>query len=396
MAAVLYVLRTLVADEIPLNSGCLKPVQVIIPPGSLLAPGYPAAVAAGNVETRRPSPARCTPRSACMAEGSGTMNNVTFGNARHQYYETVASGSGAGDGFDGTDAVQTHMTNSRLTDPEVLEWRYPVRLERYEIRRGSGGAGRWPGGDGGRRRLRFREPMTVTTLASHRRVPPYGMAGGQPGALGRHWVERPDGRVPMRGCDTVPVGAGRRLRHRDPRRRRLRHAGLARRIAAASGVSRPAPRAHSHTHILPSAAADGHTNTGTEGPSRQGANEAPSSEVKHAALLNDPPSASTVTARWARSAAARWWRCTGPPGLPVPAAAACIALSLTDRGCSPLATVGARQRGAPANISCGPPPSLPGTPLVLILMTWFGTGCLRVSRGKRLPKGAAGHHGWPG
>jgi len=209
MAAVLYVLRTLVADEIPLNSGCLKPVRVIIPPGCLLAPDYPAAVAAGNVETSQAITGALYRALGVMAEGSGTMNNITIGNARHQYYETVASGSGAGDGFDGTDVVQTHMTNSRLTDPEVLEWRYPVRLERYEIRHGSGGAGRWHGGSGGRREIRFAEPMTVTTLASHRRVAPYGMAGGQPGSLGRHWVRRADGSVtPMRGCDSVEVGRG--------------------------------------------------------------------------------------------------------------------------------------------------------------------------------------------
>ena len=209
MAAVLYVLRTLVADEIPLNSGCLKPVKVIIPPGSMLAPGYPAAVAAGNVETSQAITGALYAALEVQAEGSGTMNNVTLGNARYQYYETVASGSGAGPGFGGTDVVQTHMTNSRLTDPEVLEWRYPVRVESYAIRRGSGGAGRWAGGAGGRRELRLLEPMTVTTLASHRRVPPYGMAGGRPGALGRHWVVRPDGStVPMRGCDSVEVGAG--------------------------------------------------------------------------------------------------------------------------------------------------------------------------------------------
>ncbi len=209
MAAVLYVLRTLVADEIPLNSGCLKPVRVIIPPGCLLAPEYPAAVAAGNVETSQAITGALYKALGVIAEGSGTMNNVTIGNARHQYYETVASGSGAGHGYDGTDVVQTHMTNSRLTDPEVLEWRYPVRLERYQIRHGSGGAGRWHGGCGGHREIRFAEPMTVTTLASHRRVAPYGMAGGQPGALGRHWVNRADGSVTeLRGCDSVDVGAG--------------------------------------------------------------------------------------------------------------------------------------------------------------------------------------------
>jgi 5-oxoprolinase (ATP-hydrolysing) len=209
MAAVLYVFRTLVADDIPLNSGCLKPVRVIIPPGCMLAPQYPAAVAAGNVETSQAITGALYAALGVMAEGSGTMNNVTIGNERYQYYETVASGSGAGRGFAGTDVVQTHMTNSRLTDPEILEWRYPVRLERYAIRHGSGGAGRWPGGDGGRREIRFLEPMTVTTLSSHRRVPPYGMAGGKPGALGRHWVQHADGSVtPMRGCDSVAVAAG--------------------------------------------------------------------------------------------------------------------------------------------------------------------------------------------
>ena len=209
MAAVLYVLRTLVADEIPLNSGCLKPIRVTIPRASMLSPGYPAAVAAGNVETSQAITGALYAALGIMAESSGTMNNVTFGNDDYQYYETVAGGSGAGDGFAGTDVVQTHMTNSRLTDPEVLEWRYPVRVDSFEIRHGSGGDGRWPGGNGGRRRLRFLEPMTVTTLTSHRRIPPYGMAGGRPGAPGRHWVERGDGSVtPMRACDCVRVAAG--------------------------------------------------------------------------------------------------------------------------------------------------------------------------------------------
>ena len=208
MAAVLYVFRTLVDDEIPLNSGCLKPINVIIPPGTMLSPEYPAAVAAGNVETSQAVTGALYAALGAMAEGSGTMNNVTFGNARYQYYETVASGSGAGDGFAGTDVVQTKMTNSRLTDPEVLEWRYPVRLESYEIRHGSGGEGRWRGGNGGVRRLRFLEPMTVTTLSGHRRVPAFGMAGGSPGALGRHWMAHPDGSVtPMSGCDSVQAAA---------------------------------------------------------------------------------------------------------------------------------------------------------------------------------------------
>ena len=209
MAAVLYVFRTLVDDDIPLNSGCLQPLNVIIPPGTMLSPEYPAAVAAGNVETSQVVTGALYAALGVMAEGSGTMNNVTFGNDRYQYYETVASGSGAGDGFDGTDVVQTKMTNSRLTDPEVLEWRYPVLLESYRIRPGSGGAGRWHGGHGGIRRLRFNEPMTVTTLTGHRRIPAFGLAGGQPGALGRHWIEHPDGTVtPMQGCDSVQVRPG--------------------------------------------------------------------------------------------------------------------------------------------------------------------------------------------
>jgi 5-oxoprolinase (ATP-hydrolysing) len=209
MAAVLYVFRSLVDDEIPLNSGCLQPIRVTIPAGSMLAPEYPAAVVAGNVETSQAITGALYAALGVMAEGSGTMNNVTFGNDEYQYYETVSSGSGAGDGFHGTDVVQTHMTNSRLTDPEVLEWRYPVRLDGYEIRHGSGGAGRWHGGNGGRRRIRFLTPMTVTTLTSHRRVPPYGMAGGAPGDLGRHWIEHPDGSTStMDGCDSVPVGEG--------------------------------------------------------------------------------------------------------------------------------------------------------------------------------------------
>ena len=209
MAAVLYVFRTLVDDEIPLNAGCLEPIEVTIPEGSMLSPRYPAAVVAGNVETSQAVTGALYAALGTQAEGSGTMNNLTFGDDRYQYYETVASGSGAGPDFDGTDVVQTHMTNSRLTDPEVLEWRFPVRLEGYEVRRGSGGAGRHRGGCGGRRRLRFLTPMTLTLLSSHRRVAPYGMAGGAPGALGRQWIERPDGSVrPVGGRDSVQVEAG--------------------------------------------------------------------------------------------------------------------------------------------------------------------------------------------
>ncbi|GAB2747275.1 hydantoinase B/oxoprolinase family protein [Streptomyces bullii] len=208
-AAVLYVFRTLVDDDIPLNDGCLRPLKIIVPPGSFLAPEPPAAVVAGNVETSQAVTGALYAALGVHAEGSGTMNNVTFGNERHQYYETVASGSGAGDGFPGASVVQTHMTNSRLTDPEVLEWRLPVRLEEFAVRRGSGGAGRWRGGDGAVRRIRFLEPMTVSTLSQHRRVPPYGMAGGAPGALGANRVRHADGTVTeLAGSDAVDVGPG--------------------------------------------------------------------------------------------------------------------------------------------------------------------------------------------
>lgn len=208
-AAVLYVFRTLVADDIPLNDGCLRPLDIVVPPGSLLAPKPPAAVVAGNVETSQAITGALYAALGVQAEGSGTMNNVTFGNERHQYYETVASGSGAGDGFPGADVVQTHMTNSRLTDPEILEWRLPVRLEEFAVRHGSGGAGTWRGGDGAVRRIRFLEPMTVSTLSQHRRVPPYGMAGGAPGALGTNRVERADGGVTdLGGSGSTEVGPG--------------------------------------------------------------------------------------------------------------------------------------------------------------------------------------------
>ncbi|GGW65657.1 5-oxoprolinase [Streptomyces galilaeus] len=208
-AAVLYVFRTLVADDIPLNDGCLRPLRIIVPHGSLLAPEPPAAVVAGNVETSQAITGALYAALGVQAEGSGTMNNVTFGNARHQYYETLASGSGAGDGFPGASAVQTHMTNSRLTDPEILEWRLPVRLDEFAVRHGSGGAGKWHGGDGAVRRIRFLEHMTVSTLSQHRRVPPYGMAGGAPGALGANRVERADGTVvELGGSGSADVGPG--------------------------------------------------------------------------------------------------------------------------------------------------------------------------------------------
>ena len=219
MAAVLYVFRTLVDDEIPMNAGCLKPITVIVPEGTMLNPRHPAAVVAGNVETSMCITNCLYGALGVMASGTPTMNNFTFGNARYQYYETISGGSGAGGvfdaqgglvgGFDGTAVVQTHMTNSRLTDPEVLELRFPVRLESYEIRKGSGGAGRWRGGDGGVRRVRFLEPMTASILSNGRIHPAFGAAGGQAGAPGRNCVVRADGRVEELGhADKAELAAG--------------------------------------------------------------------------------------------------------------------------------------------------------------------------------------------
>ncbi|MBJ7308753.1 hydantoinase B/oxoprolinase family protein [Rugamonas sp. CCM 8940] len=195
MAAVLYVFRTLVDDDIPLNAGCLKPLKVLIPPGSMLNPHYPASVVSGNVETSTCITNALYGALGVMAASQGTMNNFTFGNERYQYYETISGGSGAGPGFDGTSVVQTNMTNSRLTDPEILEFRFPVRLDSYEIRAGSGGAGRWHGGDGGVRKVRFLEAMTAAILSNNRIHAPFGMAGGEPGATGRNLVQRSDGSV---------------------------------------------------------------------------------------------------------------------------------------------------------------------------------------------------------
>jgi 5-oxoprolinase (ATP-hydrolysing) len=194
-AAVLYVFRTLVDDDIPLNAGCLKPLHIILPDGCMLNPRAPAAVVAGNVETSTCVTNALFGALGVMAASQCTMNNFTFGNAQYQYYETIAGGSGAGPEFAGASVVQTHMTNSRLTDPEVLEFRFPVRLESYEIRTGSGGAGRRRGGDGGVRRIRFLESMTASILSNGRRHGAFGLMGGQAGAVGENWVERVDGRV---------------------------------------------------------------------------------------------------------------------------------------------------------------------------------------------------------
>ena len=208
-AAVLYVFRTLVDEDIPMNEGVLKPLNIVIPDGSMLKPVYPAAVVAGNVETSQIVTNALYGAMEVLGSAQSTMNNVTFGNDRHQYYETVAGGMGAGEGHDGASAVQTHMTNARLTDPEVLEWRFPVLLEDFRLRHGSGGAGRWRGGDGTVRRLRFLEDMTVAILSSRRVYAPFGVNGGQPGAKGRNWVERADGTVvAMTGTDKCEVSPG--------------------------------------------------------------------------------------------------------------------------------------------------------------------------------------------
>ncbi|MBD3731698.1 MAG: hydantoinase B/oxoprolinase family protein [Sphingopyxis sp.] len=196
-AAVLYVLRTMLDDPIPMNEGCLAPVTLIVPDDSMLSPRWPAAVVAGNVETSQVITDALFIAFGAMAGAQGTMNNFTFGNDAHQYYETIAGGSGAGPGFDGTSVIQTHMTNSRMTDPEVMETRFPVIVEEFSIRKSSGGAGQWHGGDGAARRIRFREPMAANILANRRRIAPAGLAGGEDAAPGRNWVERADGSVEM-------------------------------------------------------------------------------------------------------------------------------------------------------------------------------------------------------
>ncbi|HEY9669013.1 MAG TPA: hydantoinase B/oxoprolinase family protein, partial [Coleofasciculaceae cyanobacterium] len=202
-AAVLYVFRTLVNDDIPLNAGCLKPLDIINPEGCMLNPHYPAAVVAGNVETSQAITNALYGALGVMAASQGTMNNFTFGSERYQYYETICGGSGAGADFDGTDAVQTHMTNSRLTDPEVLEWRFPVLLENFCIRPNSGGKGKHCGGNGVIRRLRFLEPMTAAILSSSRVVSPFGLQGGEAGVVGKNYVERRDGTVEELGSTAV-------------------------------------------------------------------------------------------------------------------------------------------------------------------------------------------------
>jgi 5-oxoprolinase (ATP-hydrolysing) len=208
-AAVLYVFRVMVDDEIPMNAGCLRPIKIVLPERSLLSPEYPAAVVAGNVETSQAVTNCLFGALNALAAAQGTMNNLTFGNERYQYYETICSGSPAGPGFDGTDAVHTHMTNTRLTDPEVLEFRFPVLLEDFHIRPNSGGRGRWKGGDGIHRRIRFLQRMDCAILSGHRRVPPFGLMGGEPGQVGRNFVRRRDGSLEkLEGCDQTVLEAG--------------------------------------------------------------------------------------------------------------------------------------------------------------------------------------------
>ena len=209
MAATLYVFRTLVDDDIPLNAGCLKPLEIVIPEGCMLNPIYPAAVVAGNVETSQAITDALFGALGIMGAAQGTMNNFTFGNDTCQYYETICGGGGGGPDYDGADGVHTNMTNTRLTDPEILEWRFPVLLESFSIRRGSGGRGAHRGGDGVIRKVKFREAMTASILSGHREIPPYGMAGGEPGKIGRNYVIRTDGTTEkLAGIDSTEVVAG--------------------------------------------------------------------------------------------------------------------------------------------------------------------------------------------
>jgi len=208
-AAVLYVFRVMVDDDIPMNAGCLRPINIVIPKGTMLTPEYPAAVVAGNVEVSQAVTNCLFGALGALAAAQGTMNNLNFGNERYQYYETICSGSPAGPGFNGTDAVHTHMTNTRLTDPEILEFRYPVLLEDFHIRKGSGGRGKWHAGDGIRRTIRFLEKMECTILSGHRRVRPFGLAGGEAGQVGENLVRRDDGAIEkLNGCDATVIDAG--------------------------------------------------------------------------------------------------------------------------------------------------------------------------------------------
>ena len=208
-AAVLYVFRLMVADEIPMNAGCLKPITIVLPDDCMLNPRFPAAVVAGNVETSQAVTDTLLGALGAMSACQGTMNNFNFGNDQYQYYETICGGSGAGPWHDGTSAVHTNMTNTRLTDPEILEFRYPVVLEDFHVRRGSGGNGKFKGGDGTLRTVRFLQDMDVSFLASHRKVPPFGLEGGEAGECGANAIRRIDGSVEQaEGCSQHECKAG--------------------------------------------------------------------------------------------------------------------------------------------------------------------------------------------
>jgi 5-oxoprolinase (ATP-hydrolysing) len=208
-AAVLYVFRCLVDDDIPLNAGCMKPLKIIVPQGSMLNPEYPAAVVAGNVETSQAVTNGLFAALGILGSSQGTMNNLTFGNEKYQYYETICSGSPAGEGFHGTAAVHTHMTNTRMTDPEIMEQRYPVLLQEFSIRRDSGGKGKWNAGDGIYRNIRFEEEMSCSILSEHRLIAPFGLHGGESGQVGRNWVERKDHSIEeLGGCGHTDVYTG--------------------------------------------------------------------------------------------------------------------------------------------------------------------------------------------
>ena len=208
-AATLYVFRVMVDEPIPMNAGCLKPIELIIPQNSMLSPEYPAAVMSGNVETSQIVTNCLFAALNAMGPSQGTMNNLVFGDDVYQYYETICSGSPAGPGFNGTSAVHVHMTNTRLTDPEILELRYPVVLEEFSIRRGSGGKGKWSAGDGTYRRIRFMREMKLTLLTSYRDVVPYGLDGGEAGHVGENWVRRNSSEMErLKGCDETTLAIG--------------------------------------------------------------------------------------------------------------------------------------------------------------------------------------------
>ena len=240
-AAVLYAFRVLVDSDIPMNAGCLRPIRIVVPEHSMLSPQWPAAVVAGNVEVSQAVTSALLAAMGALAPAQSTMNNLTFGNATYQYYETICSGASAGEGFDGAPGVQTHMTNSRLTDPEILETRFPVVLEEFSLRPGSGGRGRWHAGDGTRRTIRFREPMEVAILAGHREVPPPGILGGEPGQLGQNLIRRGDGHVErLPGCARTALAAGEAVTIVTPT-----GGGYGREIAPESKDSQPAGSATS-------------------------------------------------------------------------------------------------------------------------------------------------------